>query len=660
MRALLLILALGCVGSAPAQELSTPAHDEMKGQWARMHGWGDWAPREQWDPDSSGYDAIHVAMTVEPGIIDESIDGQVLWTVVLGDPPPRELAFDFSDTLEVWQAEIDGHACRMTHDEDRLLLTLPVPGHAGDTLRARIAYRGIPERGFLWGFDVSYHNEIPVIYTNCEPIAARTWWPCKDRPDDKFLADLAFIVPDSLIAASNGTLVETIPLPDRRMLYHWQERYPITTYLVSLVATNFATFEDTYIAIDGTAMPITNYAYPEHLANAQAYWAFTPAAIAFYAETFGEYPFLEEKYGMAEYPWSGAMEHQTLSSMGSYFLTMSEPSDWVVVHELAHQWWGNWVTCGTWRDIWLNEGFAVYSEALWAEHLGGPDSLRTFMLSKASDHFSGPCYDPNFLFNAAVYRKGAWVMHMLRHVVGDALFFETLRLWGERHAYGCAVTADLQGIFEERWGHSLGWFFAQWVYGEGQPRYRVRWDPIAARADGETTVRIEVLQETTGPAYFKMPLDARFTLPGGEFFETVLWDSLSIQEFLVTLPAPPTRLEIDPMDWILGKVLYVASPSEAPPPPPEARLVLGNPVPNPASAYVRLDLSAGARPSADCRLLIYDTVGRLVRRLPISPGAESFLWDGRDVRGHAVSPGTYFARIGAGRGSPARRILIVR
>lgn len=654
MKAGVLMLVIASLGSAAAQE---PTGSDLKATRAREQGWTQWAPREHWDPDSSGYDAVHVEMVVEPGIADESIDGQVVWTVVLRDPPPAELTFDFSDTMEVWCAEIGGLPCRMTHAQDRLTLYPPVPVEAGDTLRARIAYRGIPERGFLWGFDVSHHEGVPIIYTNCEPIAARTWWPCKDRPDDKFQADLSFIVPDSLIAASNGTLVETLALPGERTLYHWRESYPITTYLVSLVATNFATFDDTYIAIDGTEMPLTYFAYPEHLANAQAYWAFTPEAIGFYAELFGEYPFLGEKYGMAEYPWSGAMEHQTLTSMGAYFLTMSEPSDWVVVHELAHQWWGNWVTCGTWRDIWLNEGFAVYSEALWAEHLGGADSLRTFMLAKASDHFSGACYDPNFLFNATVYRKGAWVMHMLRHVVGDALFFETLRLWGERHAYGCAVTADLQAIFEEQWGHSLAWFFDQWVYGEGQPRYRVRWDPVAAAADGETIVRIEVLQETTGPTCFKMPLDARFTLAGGELFETILWDSLSAQEFTVTVPETPTRLQIDPMDWILGRVLYVASPSDAPLPPPATRLVLGSPRPNPSSERVRFDLPAGMPAS---RLLIYDAAGRLVRQLPISAGAEGLLWNGRDEQGRAVASGNYIARMDGAHNSEAQRILILR
>jgi aminopeptidase N len=558
-----------------------------------------------------------------------------------------------------------------TRQNNLLSLRLPQTPSPGDLLEVAIAYQGQPQPGFLVGFKFWDHQGVPVVYTNCEPIAARTWWPCKDRPDDKFTADLRFIVPDTLIAASNGLLAGVQDLPGRRRLYHWVERYPITTYLVSLVATDFATFYDTYTAQDGRQMPLTYYAYSEDLPRAMQDWAFTPQAIGALAGLFGEYPFLEEKYGMAQFPWGGAEEHQTLTSMGTYFLRLPEPADWVVVHELAHQWWGNWVTCGTWRDIWLNEGFATYCEALWAEHLGGPDSLRADMLAKKSDHFHGPCYDPEFLFNSTVYRKGAWVMHMLRHVVGDATFFDALRQYAQAHAYGNAVTEDLKRSYEAAWGHDLDWFFAEWVYGEGQPRYRVLWEPVTQELDGRTRVRIEVRQETTGPQYFKMPLDARFHLVDGGEFVTVLWDSLPEQAFLVDTPAPPDSLAIDPRDWVLGTVLFVAEPGWVDGDEEQGggrwRLALGAPTPNPSARVLqvplRLDPGIGDPTRLAFTLSIHDAAGRLVRSLSLQdrPGAvRGFEWDGSDAMGHRQPPGIYFGRLNLQGVACGRSVRILR
>lgn len=673
------------VAQRPPARLSEDRHPiellSPKQLEAQRSGWGNWAPGREWDPDSSGYDALHVQLLVEPIFADSTIVGLVDWTIAVLTDGLCEIAFDLFDTLTVTATQINGLPVIHTHTQDRLRLVLPLPAQLGDTLRATIAYEGRPVRGFLQGFVFDEHDGVPVAFTNSEPIASRAWWPCKDRPDDKFTADLSYIVPDTLIATSSGLLRGVTPLERNRLRYDWEERYPLATYLVSMTATNFVEFHDTYEGLDGTVMPLDYYAYPEDLPRAQSDWAFTPQAIRFLAETFGEYPFLEEKYGMVEYPWIGAMEHQTLSSMGEYFLRLDHPSDWVVVHELAHQWWGNWVTCGTWRDIWLNEGFAVYCEALWAEHLAGSDSLRYQMERFRRDSYRGSVYDPDFIFNSTVYRKGAWVLHMLRHVLGDETFFEAMAAYGARHAYGSVVTVDFIAAMEEHYGAALDWFFDPWVYGEGQPRYRVYWDPVAADATGRTQVKIRVEQETTGPQYFTMPLDARFTLRGGELFETVLWDSLPEQTFWITTPDLPQSLEIDPDHWILGHVLYVADPMDLPEPGdvlPSARLQLGAPQPNPFFAATAIPLrihsliSSGAGAAGTprgvsaaaaerSRLQILDVSGRQVRELQLEATRAGgvFRWDGRDRHGRALSPGIYLARL-RGSDAPGVRILHVR
>ncbi|MBD3235226.1 MAG: hypothetical protein GF330_00790 [Candidatus Eisenbacteria bacterium] len=680
----LLILLPAAVGAQTWRgetppELLDPGRDPVslppfKQLEALRGGFGDWRP--EWDPDSSGYDALHVRLEVEPIFADSTIQGTVEWTLAVLEDGLDAISFDLFDTLTVITTRIDGSAVLHTHAEDRLRLLLPLPAQPGDTLTAAIAYEGRPIRGFLQGFVFDVHDEdIPVAFTNSEPIASRAWWPCKDRPDDKFTAEMSYIVPDSMIATSSGLLQSVTPLARDRLRYDWVESYPLATYLVSMTATNFVSFHDTYEALDGTPMPLDYYAYPEDLPRAQSDWAFTPQAIRVLAETFGEYPFLDEKYGMVEYPWIGAMEHQTLSSMGEYFFQLDHPSDWVVVHELAHQWWGNWVTCGTWRDIWLNEGFATYCEALWAEELAGLDSLRYQMERFRRDAYAGSVYDPEFIFNSTVYRKGAWVLHMLRHVMGDEAFFAGLRAYGERHAYGNAVTSDLIAVMEEFYGAPLGWFFDPWVYGEGQPRYRVYWDPVAADATGRTSIEIRIEQESTGPQYFTMPIDVRFSLRGGEVFETVLWDSLPEQVFWVETPDLPQRLDIDPEGWILGRVLYVADPMDLPEecdPRTTLTLRLDAPRPNPFSGGTTIPLRlpphlSGGRgglrgdDTEGWGLRIFDPAGRTVRRLPLQSGPRGarFEWDGLDGHGRAVPPGVYWARL-AMREAGTVRLLRIR
>jgi aminopeptidase N len=662
-----LLLALAAAGPALARDpLSALVPSDLSA--FREERMGRLPARES-ERDSSGYDALHVDLTVEPDIATQSITGEARWTLRVTDPPPARIEFDLFDNLRILSATVGDVPVLFTQTDDRLRLLPPHPPAAGDRLVVTIAYAGQPRPGFLVGFEFTEHAGTPMLYTNCEPTAARSWWPCKDRPDDKFTADLRFILPDTLIAGSNGLLAGTRDLPGRRRLYHWVERYPITTYLVSLAATDYRTFTGSYTAGDGTVMPLTYYAFPEDLPRATSDWAFTPAAIGALAGLFGEYPFLHEKYGMAQFSWAGAEEHQTLTSMGTYFLRLPERSDWVVVHELAHQWWGDYVTCGTWRDIWLNEGFATYCEALWAEHLAGPDSLRAVMHSKRSDTFAGSCYDPIFLFSSTVYRKGAWVLHMLRRVVGDEVFFGALRQYAHDHAYGNAVTEDLENAFEAAWGHDLGWFFSEWVYGEGQPRYRVYWEPETQDPAGRTRVRIDLGQQTTGPSLFKMPLDVRLSLADGSTYNAVIWDSLAEQSYVVEVPAPPASLAIDPDEWVLGKTLFVAEPSgiaDGSALPGGLRLALGPAAPNPSFSVARVPLrfAADARSAASrARLAVYDAAGRLVRRLQAAEtaaGCLAFEWDGTDPSGRTLAPGVYFARLDAGGAGAAVRILRVR
>ncbi len=323
----------------------------------------------------------------------------------------------------------------------------------------------------------------------------------------------------------------------------------MTTYLVSIAATDYVSFSDSYTPLAGGSMPIDYFVYSEDLADAQVSFSETPAMMLFFEQTFGEYPFVEDKYGMSAFPFGGAMEHTTNTSYGYQLIDGTNRFDWIVAHELAHQWWGDSVSPETWQDIWLNEGFATYSEALWSEHLGGAASYRAYMDSLYSPFYPGSVYDPVELFNGTVYNKGAWVQHMLRGVLGDTAFFGLLRDWYQNHKDGVANTAQYQSTAEGRHGSTLDWFFQQWVYGVNSPAYEYGYS-TAARSDGTFRTYVRIRQVQTDAGLFTMPVDlALLTAPGTDQ-RTVRNDAWT-QDFVLDTSESVTGLAFDPDNWIL-------------------------------------------------------------------------------------------------------------
>jgi aminopeptidase N len=259
-------------------------------------------------------------------------------------------------------------------------ITLDQPFGVGQQFTVVVTYSGVPDASGFGSINWRKTNGSALgtaVSTLSEPDGARTWWPCKDRPDDKALMEMWWTVPNTWIATGNGKLLDTVPVATGKTQYKWKATDPLTTYLVSIAATAYSTFSHTYTPLAGGTMPVDYYVYPEHLSNAQV--SFTPMVdmITFYAQTFGEYPFVADKYGMSEFNWGGAMEHSTNTSYGTALVNGGHNYDFVMAHELAHQWWGDAVSPRTWANIWLNEGFASYCEALWAEHIGGRWAIAT-------------------------------------------------------------------------------------------------------------------------------------------------------------------------------------------------------------------------------------------------------------------------------------------
>ncbi|MCK4224343.1 MAG: hypothetical protein KAX39_04120 [candidate division Zixibacteria bacterium] len=419
-----------------------------------------------------------------------------------------------------------------------------------------VYYHGHPLEGGLQSFDWGYHGSpsVPIISTLSCPYFAQAWWPCKDLPRDKAdSVDINITVRSDLYVASNGLLREIVDRGSTKT-YKWHEKYPITTYLIFVSATNYTIFSNWYHPLRGDSMEVIYYVYPERLSQAQSLYPMTPSAIECYASLFGEYPFVEEKYGMAHFTWGGCMEHQTNTSMSSSWY-----SEWVLVHELAHQWWGDCITCHNWHHIWLNEGFAVYCEALWAEYSYGESYYHTYM--NGFQYFGGGTIFVEDTTNAwnifatIVYDKGGWVHHMLRHVVGDSVYFAIMREYysDPQFAYGVAEIEDFQEVCETVSGMDLDYFYQQWIYGTYYPKYQYSytWESVGG---GYYDVFIHIDQiQTTDPTHFTMPIDINVSTYSMDT-NLVVFNDPRHKDFTVRVLSTGIEVDVDPDKWILRKV----------------------------------------------------------------------------------------------------------
>jgi aminopeptidase N len=603
-----------------------------------------------------GYDALSydIELTVRPDTC--ALQGAVRMTLRL-DAALDTLVVDLSSALQVSEVSLDYSPVEFSHSDDRI--RVPLPGHAAaDTLSLIITYAGIPQPGGFGSFVCQARSGQPQFWTLSQTDYAHTWWPCHDTPRDKAMVSMTVSVPfpaDSFFVVSNGVL-EATDQWDGWTTYRWRELHPIAPYLVSLAATNYTIIEDACVSTGGDTIPIRHYVYPERIDAAREDFSPTSAMIHAFELRYGPYPFRPEKYGMAMVQRSGAMEHQTVTSYGDIHVRGDHRYDWIVAHELAHQWWGDWVTCADWNHIWLNEGFASFSEAVWAEHEGGDQAYREYMLSQdylrtSGNEFPGTVLNPDDTFSITVYDKGAWIVHMLRQLVGDGVFWQALAAYGAAHAYGTAVTDDLRSAVEARCGEDLTWFFDQWLTREGRPHLALSWTRMQRFTDDSLTVRIRQVQ--AGEAY-RLPLDIRFI---GESRDSVITCELGSSEFEsgYAMPFRVQTWEVDPLHKVLLSV--DSGPGE----PGEGALPLAfyAPRPNPSSRWVRTGVDL-----PDARVVevsVLDLLGRRVWSLmpfTAGPGYQILQWEGVTRPGSPAPSGLYFLRVRAG--SDSRTFPIVR
>ncbi len=598
----------------------------------------------------SDYDVGYYGLNLNIDISNEVLSGMV---IIRGKSRVANLThidLDFYNNMKVLSAS--GNADSFSHSNNILTLNLKIPINEGEFFEVRIQYEGTPQQGGFMGFSFSNHNGFPVVSTLSEPYLARTWFPCKDLPEDKAdSADVAVTIPDTLIAVSNGTLKEVRDNGDGTYTYFWEERYPIANYLISLAISKYTHWEDTYVGLDSTLMPVEYWVY-EYTQSAETNLALTSQMIAYFAELWGEYPFILEKYGQAQFAWGGGMEHQTCTSLGGF-------GELLICHELAHQWWGDMVTCANWHNIWLNEGFARYSEALWQEHKYGSDGLMEYMriLNRPQYWQPGTIFivdtsNVNSIFNRIVYDKGAWTLHMLRKVLGEDTFWSVFPAYREAYYMSVVKTEDFQNVCEEVSGSDLNWFFDQWIYGVGQPNYQVLWIREQT-VENHWSVKISISQVQTTSTIFSMPLDVFIETNEGDTTFTI-WDSLRVQEFNFQCYGKPTDLVIDPDDWVLKNITYSMIDNDLGYIPTD--FLLSEPYPNPfnGSTHFKLFLPH----DVEGNLSVYDILGRKVDL--VESGKFRTGYYKKEWTPSVVSSGVYIIRFESDEVSMEQKVLYVK
>jgi aminopeptidase N len=464
------------------------------------------------------------------------------------------LTLNMADTLTAISVQSENKPLRFEHHDNHLNVSFERPYRADYHFVLTVDYEG-GSSGQGLVFDE--HNSTPMIYTYGLPFTAQQWFPCKDEPADKAdSADITITVPEPLVAASNGTLARTTINGDRTRTFRWEVRYPIYPDVISVAVTNYATFTLPYYYGNSEPMPMAFYVYPEDLEKAQKQFGILPEMIKQHVAAFGEYPFINEKYGVAEFAKPSFREHQTLPSLAARLITGNHDYDWILAHELAHQWFGNCISVKNWSHIWLNEGFANYAYALWKENIEGKAAYLKVMQSWDKDEFPGSVFvkDPSnrdALFSETTFQKGAWVLHMLRHVMGDETFFRSLKSYVKTYSYRAANTEDFERVCEREYGHPLDWFFREWVYGVNRPAYEYKWQ--ASPSGTRSIVDLTINQVQTNAVVFEMPIDVMIKT-GARGKRFVAWQNSRSQNFTFAVDQPPERVELDPEGWILKKV----------------------------------------------------------------------------------------------------------
>ncbi len=517
-RRVVLLLALGLPAVAAAQEPGASGAD----------------PR-------ADYDALYYRVDLRVFPAEKRIEGIGVLRARAARDGLRTVVLDLHEKLDVRgvhavRPDVDdapaiplGTALAWERGKDRVEATLPEAVKAGDVFAVAVRYGGAPlvKDGFTGFHFRKTRGGEPWINTSCQGIGAHTWWPCKasffhpeDKPDR---VDLNVSVPGRLVAACNGALrgAAAEERPDGPgTLWRWRHDYPCPTYSIALNVAPYVELKGE-CRLPGIPDPVAlrYYVLPEDVEKAKKEFAVVPALLEFYGEKFGPYPFPKAKFGLVQTSMWG-MEHSSIVAYGNSwpssipkaadrYAARNKYFDYILIHESAHEWWGNAVTATDWGHFWVHEGFATYAEVLWVEKVHGAETMHEFAagLARQVDD-TDSIYRPRHgtgdeAYNHNIYVKGACVLHMLRYVMGDEKFFRALKAFNTdaRFRYKNASTEDFQALCEKEHGEPLGWFFQSWLYGVGRPSIEYE------ERDSGSDVEVVLRSSAAGGTAYRMPVD---------------------------------------------------------------------------------------------------------------------------------------------------------
>ena len=514
------------------------------------------------NPNTQNYNVTYhkLEFTVDPAVF--SIAGKVT-TTFTALANMSTITFDFYKRqlgpFTIASVKRNGVSLNYVHNATHELVInfgtiLPV----GTVATVEITYSGTPAvNGFDSFTTTTRSNGSKALYTLSEPFGARDWWPCKQDLNDKVDSiDVYITAPSQYVAVSNGIETTAPVITGSTKTTHFHHGYPIPAYLICMAVTDYTVFTQTAGTAPNT-YPIINYIYPENFTSGvQTQLAQTPLILNLFSNLFELYPFHTEKYGHAQFGWGGGMEHTTVSFMNNF-------SRQLIAHEMGHQWFGDKITCGSWRDIWLNEGFATYLATLVIENFDGNTAFtaeKQAMINNITSQVGGAVYlteaeatNVDRIFSGRLsYDKGGMVVNMLRWKLGDTAFFQAMKnyLADTNLAYKYAVTSDLKSHMEAVYGSSLTEFFNDWIYNQGYPTYTITAQNWGA---GQAKIKVNQTQSHASVSFFEMPLPIRLISASGQTFDVVVNNTTNAQEFIVSVPFVVASVEFDPNRNIISK-----------------------------------------------------------------------------------------------------------
>lgn len=563
------------------------------------------------------YDIHFYDIELEVSNTTTYVDGNVLIASQVTSAGMDTFWFELKDNMTIDSVYVNG-ARRLVIDRLNNVVRVPLAQTIpqGEEVRARIWYKGTAtQAGFFSGLSTAASTTwgVNVSWTLSEPFSAPDWLPCKQDLWDKIdSVNFNGIATNPNKVGSNGLLTAVTTLPNNKSKFAWKTRYPMAFYLIAFSVTNYLDYT-TFAKptrLPGDSIRVQHWVYnANNSSNVSALNTFrqqldaTNDMIEVFSNLFILYPFWQEKYGHMQAPLGGGMEHQTMSTMGGFGQDLT-------AHELIHQWFGDYVTCATWSDIWLNEGFASYGEYLYRQFGVSQSSADTWMQSAqgSARQNTGSVYVPagsgvSRIFSSNLsYKKGAAVLHMLRWQIGnDSLFFGGIVDYLNQKANDVATTDELRTILEAYTNQSLAAFFNEWVYGEGFPTYTVNWNQV------DSTVYVEVNQTTTSALTprFSTLVPVRLAI-GGQFTTLRIDPTAGVNRFPVN--GTVTNAQLDPTSILLkGTASSIRRVSTLGVSVAEEQLLVAKLYPNPTTDKLFIETE-----EQQVVLSIYDIQGRMI------------------------------------------------